>query len=269
MSSALLYSHPCLSAIAHFREGRLHLPVAPECNIGCNYCDRKVGINHHSYRPSLASKILSPQQALEGISKHMDKKWLKVVGISGPGEPLFNNETFETLELLNQARGDFTLCICTNGLLLPAYAVKLKKLGVKVITITINAVDEQIARRIYSFVKYERKRLAGIEASRLLVSKQLEGIERALEEKMLVKINSILIPGVNDRHIIEVAKAAAARGAHIQNITPLIPLAGFKAARPPEIDEIQSARSACERYLPQFRHCRQCRADSIGIPGLE
>lgn len=273
MNSAILQSHPCCSPEAHFRAGRLHLPVARKCNISCNYCDRRIGIamsnQSHSYRPSVASTILTPQQALELVSNHEEQKWLKVAGIAGPGEPLFNRETFETLELLHKAYEELMLCVCTNGLLLPDCAEELAELGVKVITITINAVDERIAGKIYTFVEYEGKRLHGLEASRLLLSKQLGGIESALHANMLVKINSILVPGINDRHMVEVAREVSKRGAHIQNITPLIPLAGFKALRSPALQEIQSIRDTCEQFLPQFRHCRQCRADSIGIPGRE
>ena len=32
--------HPCYSAEAHTKYARMHLPVAPACNIQCNYCNR-------------------------------------------------------------------------------------------------------------------------------------------------------------------------------------------------------------------------------------
>jgi nitrogen fixation protein NifB len=248
--------------------GRIHLPVASKCNIACNYCNRKIGIDH-CYRPSIASRILAPREAYELLSSYSKKKWLKVAGIAGPGEPLFNSETFETLKLAHKAKEELILCICTNGLLLPDYATRLAELGVKVVTITINAVQAEIAMKIYTYVKYRGRKLFGIEASKLLISKQLEGIEKASQMNMLVRVNSILIPTLNDKHMIEVAKAVADRGANIQNIMPLIPLAKFKALRSPSLWEIQRVREKCEHFLPQFKHCKQCRADSIGIPGLE
>lgn len=268
MDSGIFKIHPCCSAEAHFKVGRIHLPVASKCNIACNYCDRKTGL-HHCYRPSVASRILTPLEAYELITSYAEEKWLKVVGIAGPGEPLFNPETFETLELVREADEEIILCICTNGLLLPDYAAKLAKLGVKVVTITINAVEVEIAMEIYAYVRYKGKKLSGFEASKLLLSKQLEGIEKALQMNMLVRVNSILIPMVNDKHMIEVARAIAIKGANIQNIMPLIPLAKFKALRPPTFAEIQDIRKKCEHFLPQFKHCKQCPADAIGIPGLE
>lgn len=267
LDCAIFNNHPCFSPEAHFKLGRIHLPVALKCNISCNYCDRK--LDFHSYRPSIASRILKPQEARELINSYVDKKWLKVVGIAGPGEPLFNPETFETLELVREVNEELILCICTNGLLLADYAAELAKLGVKVVTVTVNAVEIEIAMKIYAHVEYKGERLYGFKASELLISKQLEGIEKALQMKMLVKVNSILIPSINDKHMVEVARATASRGAYIQNIMPLIPLARFKDFSPPEFAEIEDIRKKCEYFIPQFKHCRQCRADSIGIPGLE
>ena len=60
---------------------------------------------------------------------------------------------------------------------------------------------------------------------------------------------------------------AAQAGASLMNVIPLIP--GLRAAdlRAPTCDELKAARAAAERHLPVFRHCRQCRADALGVPG--
>ena len=34
-------NHPCFSKDAHKKYGRIHLPVAPRCNMQCNFCNRK------------------------------------------------------------------------------------------------------------------------------------------------------------------------------------------------------------------------------------
>ncbi len=41
----------------------------------------------------------------------------------------------------------------------------------------------------------------------------------------------------------------------------------FKDLRPPTCEEISGARAKAEKYLPQFKLCKQCRADAVGIPG--
>jgi nitrogen fixation protein NifB len=84
----------------------------------------------------------------------------------------------------------------------------------------------------------------------------------------VIKVNTVLIPGVNDAHIKEVARTAAAAGANLYNIIPLIPQYVFADFREPTCAELGAARGEAERYLEVFRHCRRCRADAIGIPGV-
>jgi hypothetical protein len=65
--------------------------------------------------------------------------YLSVIGIAGPGDPLANEETFRTLELVGKEFPELTLCLSTNGLRLPENVDRLKRLGVKFITVTMNA----------------------------------------------------------------------------------------------------------------------------------
>ena len=261
--------HPCFSYEAHFKFGRLHLPVASKCNIKCNYCDRRVRECYHVYRPAVASGIISPRQALAKVSKYKEEGWLKVVGIAGPGEPLYNRETFETLKLIHELYPDLILCLSTNGLLLPRYIYRLAKLGLKTCTVTINAVEPKVGARIYSYINYDGRRLRGFEGAEVLIRSQLDGIVKAVQEGIIVKVNTVLIPGVNEGHMLKIAKEVRRRGAYIQNIMPLIPLARFSHLRPPSCYELRKARARCERIIPQFRLCKQCRADSVGIPAYE
>ena len=64
----LLEHHPCYSEKAHFRISRLHLPVAPKCNIHCNFCDKKISQYYHTSRPGLTYKILQPKEAIKKSS---------------------------------------------------------------------------------------------------------------------------------------------------------------------------------------------------------
>ena len=94
-------------------------------------------------------------------------------------------------------------CISTNGLLLPESIFLLKELGVETITVTINAVDPAISARIYSFIYYQGEKLEGRQAAEVLLHNQLAGIERAVKEGIAVKVNTVMIPTINDNHIIE------------------------------------------------------------------
>ncbi|HEX3029635.1 MAG TPA: nitrogenase component 1, partial [Clostridia bacterium] len=56
-------SHPCFSGGA-CQNARMHIPVAPACNISCNYCNRKYDCQNES-RPGVTSEVLTPAAALE------------------------------------------------------------------------------------------------------------------------------------------------------------------------------------------------------------
>ena len=94
--------HPCYGAKAHFKAARVHLPVAPRCNIQCKFCKRE--INKCEYRPGVAGSISTVEEALEIVEVAVRDfgESLKEVGIAGPGEPLFNKQTFETLRIVNE-----------------------------------------------------------------------------------------------------------------------------------------------------------------------
>ncbi|MDR2825722.1 MAG: radical SAM protein, partial [Deltaproteobacteria bacterium] len=96
--------HPCFSCTAHHKYARLHLPIAPKCNIQCNYCNRKFDCVNES-RPGVTSELLNPDEALEKFLWVRQKiAELSVVGIAGPGEALANWEaTRESLEKIRQA----------------------------------------------------------------------------------------------------------------------------------------------------------------------
>ncbi|NVM02377.1 MAG: radical SAM protein [Candidatus Helarchaeota archaeon] len=260
--------HPCYSERAHFKTGRIHLPVAPVCNIQCNYCKRD--INKSEDRPGVAASILKPLEALEVLKTALKKMpQIKVVGIAGPGEPLANPNTFETFRLVHKEFPALIKCVASNGLLLSEKVDELKKVGVSTVTVTINAVDPEVASKIYPFVIYKDSTLTGIEGAKLLLKKQMEGVEKASSAGMLVKINTVLIPEINFNEIEKISLETAKRGAVLHNIIPLIPIYNFIDIPKPTAEQLKEARSISLKFLPQFRVCKQCRADAIGVPGLE
>ncbi len=260
--------HPCYNEKAHFTTARIHLPVAQRCNIQCNYCIRKLDKCEH--RPGVTGSILNPQEALVRLDRYIkEMPHLRVVGIAGPGESLANEETFETLKLVHEKYPDLIKCVASNGLLLPEKIEQLLEVGVTSVTVTINTVDPEIGAKIYSFVRYHDKTYKGVEAAKLLIENQFLGVKRASEAGLNVKVNTVLIPEINFEQIKEIARRSAECGALLMNIIPLIPLHRFEKLRAPECDELTIARTIAEEFLPQFRLCRQCRADAIGIPGME
>ena len=260
--------HPCYSAESQHKFARMHLPVAPACNIQCNYCNRLYDCVNES-RPGVTSEILSPEQAIAKIGRvqaGLDN--LAVIGIAGPGDALANwPQTKATLVATRQNYPDLILCLSTNGLMLPQYAEDLVELGVRHVTVTLNSVDLAISEKIYRHIDWQGQRLTGQAGVRILLENQLAGIRILTARGVLVKINIVMIPGINDEHIPEVVKVARDLGACMTNIMPLIPAGGSAFGHLPQTShkDVAAMRERCQEFLPQMKHCQQCRADAIGL----
>ena len=267
-------NHPCYSEDAHHHYARLHVAVAPGCNIQCNYCNRKYDCANES-RPGVVSELLTPEEAAHKALVIAGKiPQMTVLGIAGPGDPLANpDKTFRTFELIAEQAPDIKLCLSTNGLMLPEYVDRIKQLNIDHVTITINMVDPEIGALIYPWVHYNRKRYRGIEGVKILHEKQMEGLLALKEADILCKVNSVMIPGINDQHLAEVNKVIRDKGAFLHNIMPLISAPehgthfGLTGQRGPKPKELQEVQDKCAGNMKMMRHCRQCRADAVGLLG--
>ena len=266
-----IQGHPCFGG-NHHKNGRMHLAVAPKCNIKCGYCSRKHDCANES-RPGVTSRLLTPQEAIAKVREVMASPVvgpiIKVIGIAGPGDPLANEETFETFSLVKQEFPQLMLCMSTNGLLLPESIDRLHDLGLHSLTVTINAIDPEVGAQIYRHIIYHGQHYTGVEAARILIANQFEGVKRAAELGMTIKINSVLTPGINDAQIPLIAARVKQLGAFVMNIMPIIPQAELSDILPPTEEYLQSVRKANEGIIGQFAHCKQCRADAIGLIGKD
>ena len=263
-------THPCFNADARATHGRIHLPIAPRCNIQCNFCNRDFDCAVES-RPGVTSAILTPLQAVRYLDKALERDpRIAVVGIAGPGDPFANpNETMETLRLVRKKYPDILLCVATNGLGVGPYIDELAKLQVSHMTITICAVDPAVGQEVYSWVRYGKRVRRSREAAEILIEKQLDAVRRFANSGVTLKVNSVLVPGVNDHHISEIARTVGKLGADIFNCIPLYPVAGsnFEGIESPPASLVQSVREAAGEFLPQMMHCGRCRADAVGLLG--
>lgn len=264
--------HPCFDEAARVRTARVHLPVAPKCNVQCNYCDRKFDCVSES-RPGVSSAVLSPVEALAYVDLvRADLPNLAVVGIAGPGDPFANaTKTLETFELVKAKHPDLLLCVSSNGLELPPYLDRIAELGISHVTITMNTVDPEVGGQIYRWVRDGRQILRGREAGELLLARQLESIKGLKERGITVKLNTILVPGITLDGITEVAKTGATLGADTMNNLPLVPVptTPFGQLPAPSVEQITQARLDSQNHLQQMTHCQRCRADAVGILGAD
>ncbi|MCK9200893.1 MAG: nitrogenase cofactor biosynthesis protein NifB [Gallionella sp.] len=267
-------NHPCYSEEAHHYFARMHVAVAPACNIQCNYCNRKYDCSNES-RPGVVSEVLKPEQAVKKVlAVAATIPQMTVLGIAGPGDALANPaRTFETFRKLSEQAPDIKLCVSTNGLALPENVEEMSSYNIDHVTITINCVDPDVGAQIYPWIFWNNKRIKGREAAEILIAQQQKGLEMLVAKGILVKVNSVLIPGVNDKHLEEVSKIVKAKGAFLHNVMPLISEAehgtyyGLTGQRGPTHDELQALQDACAGDMNMMRHCRQCRADAVGLLG--
>lgn len=260
-------NHPCFSREAHKKYGRIHLPIAPKCNIQCRYCDRKYDCVNES-RPGVTSRVLSPEEViyrLEAIVRKDER--IKVVGVAGPGDALANEETFVTISYITKHYPDLIPCLSTNGVRLLDSLDRLLKIGIKYLTITINAVTADCAEKIYKWAKIDGNLLIGRKASEEIIRLQWTGLREAIKADFKIKVNVVLIPNVNEDEVEEIAKISGKLGVESMNIIPLIPQGEFSKLSCPKPSSIGKLRLLCSQHINQMSHCQQCRSDACGKLG--
>jgi nitrogen fixation protein NifB len=215
--------------------------------------------------------VLNPAQALSYLDAVLKEvKNIAVVGIAGPGDPLANpDETVRTLELAHQKYPDKILCLATNGLGLAEYVDKISSLNISHVTVTMNAVDPEISAQIYAWFRFGSRVYRGVEGAKILLERQTEGIRKLKSYGMIVKINTVVIPGINDHHAVAVARYCRELGADVQNCIPLMHIEGtvFEKRTVPATEEMTELRKKAKQYLPQMLHCTRCRSDAAGMLG--
>lgn len=265
-----LNEHPCFNASAHHRFGRVHLPVAPRCNVQCKFCNRKFDCVSES-RPGVTSAVLSPAQAERYLEEVLRQRHdIRVVGIAGPGDPFANSaETLETFERVRRRFPQMMLCVASNGLDLGVHLDALARLQVSHVTVTVNAVEPAIGACVYSWMRIGKRVLNAVEGAAILLERQLAAIAGLKARGILVKVNSIVLPGVNDQHIAAVAERMGALGVDLFNCMPYYPNPGsaFERLGEPDAERMAAIRAEAQRFVPQMRHCTRCRADAVGLLG--
>jgi len=275
--------HPCFDETCRRDSARVHLPVAASCNVQCNFCSRRCDCVNES-RPGVTSAVLSPAAAIRALDAAIasienagdgaaggdgaNKPHVAVIGVAGPGDPFATPEdTLETLRLARERYPSKILCAATNGLNAAPYAARLASLGVSHVTVTINAVDPAIGAAIYPWVRVPPKIYRGLDGARILLDRQLAAVSALAAHGVTVKINTVIIPGVNDAHAPDVARTTASLGAAVQNCVPLMRVEGAAFERLPEPSPalMREIRAAAAAFLPQMSHCARCRADAAGL----
>ncbi|MFZ5949266.1 MAG: GTP 3',8-cyclase MoaA [Candidatus Rifleibacteriota bacterium] len=175
----------------------LRLSITDRCNFRCIYCMPEEGICKKSHSEILRFEELLP------IVKVAVKTGVEQVRITG-GEPLVRRGVVGFVAELAKIQGLKDLCLTTNASRLADMADDLKKAGLGRVNISLDSLNPQTFRKI--------TRLGDLD-------KVLAGIYAAVDAGLApVKINVVIIPGVNDVEIPDFARFARDNPVHVRFI---------------------------------------------------
>ena len=169
---------------AHGRKiNYLRLSVTDRCNLRCRYCMPADGV------PLLPhGEILSYEELLL-IARTAVSLGIEKIRVTG-GEPLIRRGILDFLSRLAGIPGLRQLVLTTNGLLLEEMAAPMKSAGVQRLNISIDSLDLQNFQRI--------TRRGGM-------TRVLAGIAAAERAGFPIKLNMVVMRGVNDHEVVDFA----------------------------------------------------------------
>ncbi len=220
------------------RHGRvvrsLRVSVTDRCNLRCLYCMPAGPIAWFDKK-----RILSFEE-IERVVRVMAGLGVREVRLTG-GEPLLRNDLPVLARMLARIDGIDDLTVTTNGLLLKALAAPLRDAGVRRFNVHIDSLDRR------TFAAASRRDALG------LVLEGLGELERL--GAIPIKVNVVLVRGVNDHEILDFAELARRRPYQVRFIE-LMPLGGgeaFEAARLVPGREVRQRIEAVHPLLPAGR----------------
>ncbi|PRY52810.1 cyclic pyranopterin phosphate synthase [Arcticibacter pallidicorallinus] len=176
----------------------LRVSLLNTCNLACVYCCFGNEDSKENYR-SGKNQALQTDELLKLIAKLHERLDLSVVRLTG-GEPLLYKELPELVRGIRNL-GINNLKLTTNGLLLEKMAPALQDAGITSINVSLDAIDPEVYHLM---------------SRRHDLSRTLRGIEAAQRLGIEVKINSVVMKGLNDSQILPLLKYAFERSIRIR-----------------------------------------------------
>lgn len=162
----------------------LRISLTDNCNLRCIYCMDEKQNNFLKNEDKLTDKEIYK------IVKEASNLGISKVRFTG-GEPLVRKDIFELMEMVNSIEGIREIYLTTNGILLEEKVEKLVKSGLKGVNISLDSLDEETFRKL--------TRLGELR-------KVLSSIDKCLELGVIVKLNIVMINGINDNEILDFVK---------------------------------------------------------------
>jgi cyclic pyranopterin phosphate synthase len=183
----------------------LRISVTDRCNLRCIYCMPPEGVPQMSH-----SEILSYEE-IRTVVRAAAELGINKIRLTG-GEPLVRAELPKLIKMLSRIEGIQELSLTTNGTLLKNYALELRQAGLSRINLSLDTLKPDRFRYITRL-----GRLKDV----------LEGISAAKKAGFdPVKINAVVMQGINDDEILDFARMTCEEGCHVRFIE-LMPFKGM------------------------------------------
>lgn len=166
----------------------LRVSLTNTCNFGCAYCVDGETVEHKTPQSQLTSAQLA--EVIKNLHEKLDFDTIRLTG----GEPTLYRELIPLVRKLSKL--NVPLKMTSNGFLLSKMAKQLADAGLESINISLDAIDEAVFEKM---------------AKRKGLSQVLEGIESCLENGIQVKLNSVIMKGLNDSQVLPLFEYAKAK----------------------------------------------------------
>ncbi len=210
----------------------LRVSLTDRCNFRCDYCmPAEIFGEHYEF---LHRREILTFEEIERLIRIFVRFGVKKVRLTG-GEPLLRKDVPVLVGMLSKIDGVDDLTLTTNGLLLPRYAALLSEAGLQRVTVSLDSLDDSIFRRM--------------NGQDFGVEPVLEGIESAIEVGLSpIKINCVVIRGVNDHTIVDIARHFKGSG----NIVRFIEYMDVGNRNNWNLTQVVNASEICERINAEF-----------------
>jgi cyclic pyranopterin phosphate synthase len=168
----------------------LRVSLLSRCNLGCTYCtmgDEVLKKNNTEAK----KETISPAHLLKLIDRLHSQLDLETIRLTG-GEPLLYSGLIPMIEGIKKS-GIPEIKLTTNGFLLEKLAVPMKKAGMSSINVSLDALDEDVFRLI---------------SKRNNVQRIIHGIDAALNAGLEVKLNTVVMKGINESQVLPLLEFA-------------------------------------------------------------
>ncbi|HED7482388.1 TPA: GTP 3',8-cyclase MoaA [Campylobacter coli] len=174
----------------------LRISVTQRCNFRCLYCMPKIPFNHQP-----KENLLSFEELFLFVKVAIDEG-IEKIRITG-GESLLRKDLSVFIKMINDYKKDLDLAITTNGFLLKDFAKDLKDAGLKRLNISLDTLESKKAK---------------ILAQKDVLDSVLAGIDEALSVGLKVKLNTVVLKGLNDDELIPLLEFAKSKNIQIRFI---------------------------------------------------